>query len=115
MDFFSSKRIWVDDFTHDDLERLYQIGKGVINRHKICRAILNEWINSGGQIKVGNIIFDRYIKKRHCIYMVVEDNLWNNFRYLCSTRELDINIGFKIAVYHFINLDETILIQLFLY
>jgi hypothetical protein len=115
MDFFSSKRIWVDSTTYDKLDKLFQIRKGVVSREKIYRAIIYEWINNGGPTKVGDIILDKSIQKRYCIWILIEENLWDEFRYLCSIRGLDINIGFKIAVYHFVNLDEAILIQLFLY
>ena len=120
MDFLSSKRIWVDSNTYEQLDNLFQIGRGLVSREKIYHAIIREWVNNGGQVKIGKRIFEDSIRKRHCIWILVEDNLWYQFRYFCSTRELDINIGFKMAVNNFyelfdVTIDSITLIKLFLY
>lgn len=98
------KRVWVDDTTYERLSGLFKITRGFIPRDILCDAIIYEWIKSGGDKKVGNIILNEYTPKVHCVWIVIQNNLWNDFKTLCSIRELDINVGFRIAIYRFIYL-----------
>lgn len=119
MDFLSSKRVWVDSFTYEKLDKLFQIGRGLISRDRIYKSIIDEWIKCDGPTRIGNINLDMCIQKRYCIWILIDDNLWNDFKYLCSIKELDISVGFRSAIYYFwdlvINSGEVILMQLFLY
>lgn len=118
-----STRVWVDENTNDKINQLLQIGRGFINREKLFNGIIYEWIVSGGITNINNITYiDKYgktddISKIHCIWIVIENNLWGSFKILCSKKGLNINIGFKIAVNYFIDIineDSTNMLIYFL-
>lgn len=114
-EYITYKRVWTDDVTFDKLSDLFQITRGSITRYRLYRTMLEEWIDSGGDKKIGNVILTEYTIKNHCVWITVEESLWDDFKTLCYMRELDINIGFRIAVYRFINLideDNEILMRL---
>lgn len=106
MEWISSKRIWVDSDTYDKLNNPFKIIGRYISREDLLNEILYGWINSGGYTNIGDIELDKYVLRSHCIWLHVEDNLWNTFKYLCSERIIDINVGFRIAVlyYFYINI-----------
>jgi len=107
MKWISDKRIWVDDTTFNTLSYLFKATKGYINREKLCGAIICEWIKSEGNIKIGNIILNRDIQKIHCMWLVVDDDLWNTFKYMCYRNGIDLGSGFKIMVYRFVDLIDN--------
>lgn len=98
------KRVWIDDDTYDKLNDLFRKTRGYVKREILCNAILYEWIKNNGNLKIGNIVFDRYSSSRkiNCAWLNVDETLWDNFRYLCHRTGLDINTGFRIAIYNFI-------------
>lgn len=108
MKWISDKRIWVDSDTYDKLNNPFKILGRYISREDLLNDILCEWINSGGCRKVGNIDLDRYVLKTHCIWLRVEDNLWNTFKCLCSDRIIDINVGFRTAVLYYFYINVSI-------
>lgn len=103
MKFISEKRIWTDEVTFTKLGSFFEITRGYIKRDSIYDAIISEWIDSGGDIKVGNVILGQYSLKGHLIWMRVDESLWNNFKTQCYMRDLDVNAGFKIAAYRFLD------------
>lgn len=105
MDFLSEKRIWVDSDIYYKINNPFKIIGRYISREDLLNDILYEWIKSEGDTKVGNVDLDIYILKTHCIWLRVEENLWNTFKYICSNKIIDINVGFRIAVlyYFYIN------------
>lgn len=101
------KRVWVDIEFFNILADLFKTTRGLIPRYELCTAIIEEWLNSGGNIKVGNIRLDTNISKgvyRHCLWLIIEENIWNEFLNHCSARGLNINVAFRIAVYNFIEM-----------
>lgn len=103
MDFISGKRIWTDDVTFTKLGSFFKITKGYIKRDSIYDAIIRGWIDNGGDTSIGNIILGQYFFKRHLVWIRIDESLWNNFKTQCSRRDLDVNAGFKIAAYRFID------------
>jgi hypothetical protein len=108
MKWISDRRIWVDSDTYYKLNNSFMIIGRYISRENLLNDILCEWINSGGYIKIGNIEPDRYVLKTHCIWLRVEENLWNTFKYTCSERIIDINVGFRIAVLYYFYINACI-------
>lgn len=104
--YFTEKRVWVDDITFNILGEIFKFTKGYFGRDIVYKAIFNEWINSGGCMKIGNLILDQTAPKNHCIWVNVEEELWNNFKYLCNRDGRDINVAFKVAVNYFIDTIE---------
>jgi hypothetical protein len=98
MDFISERRIWVDDVTFCKLKTLFDDIKGCTSRYYMCNTIISKWIDDGGNIKVGGIIFEQNCSKKHFIWICVDDDLWDNFKILCDKRKLNVNDGFRIAV-----------------
>ncbi len=115
--YIADKRIWVDDDTFIKLSNLFKVTRGLIPRYELCSAILEEWVNSGGSLKVRNIILDEYSTKNHYIFIPIHEDIWDSFIYCCSNKKLNINIAFRIAVSYFINLidQETDLMEYFFY
>lgn len=105
-DYIVDKRVWVDIEFFNILTDLFKTTRGLIPRYELCSAILEEWLNSGGNIKVGNVKLDTNIsnKYRHCLWLIIEEDIWNEFLELCSSRGLNINVAFRIAVYNFIEM-----------
>ncbi len=104
MKWIIEKRVWVDDDAYDKLGELFFKSRGFVKRERLCNAILYEWIKGDGSVKIGNVVFDKYSggPKINCAWLNVDELLWYNFRDLCRKNELDINAGFRIAIYNFI-------------
>ena len=105
-EYIVDKRVWVDIEFFNILADLFKTTRGLIPRYELCSAILEEWLNSGGNIKVGNVKLDTNISKkyRHCLWLIIEEDIWNEFLEHCSLRGLNINVAFRIAVYSFIDM-----------
>lgn len=105
-EYIVDKRVWVDIEFFNNLTDLFKKTRGLIPRYELCNAILEEWLNSGGNIKVGNVKLDTNIsnKYRHCLWLTIEENIWNEFLSHCSTKGLNINVAFRIAVYYFFDM-----------
>jgi len=104
----AEKRIWVDSETYDKLNNPFKITRIYINRERLLNDILYEWINSDGCMKIGNIDIYRYVLKTHCIWLRIDENLWDTFKRLCSDRIIDINVGFRMAVYYYFYINKYI-------
>ena len=104
-----SKRVWVDVDTFKKLNRLFDITRGYIRREKIFDEAIREWKKSNGNKRVGNIILNDDTSKMHRMWIVVEEDLWEDFKILCNRYDVnvDINVGFKIAIYRFIDSIEN--------
>jgi hypothetical protein len=101
--YVADKRVWVDNNTYEILSNLFNNTRQLISRYDLCNSILDEWVKSGGVTKIGNINFDNYITRSHLMSISVDEEIWNNFIYTCRHR-FDMNLGFKLAVYYFIEL-----------
>lgn len=116
-EYIVDKRVWVDDDTFIRLSNLFKTTRGVIPRYELCSAILEEWINSGGSLKVGNVFLDAYSTKNHYLFIPIGEDVWDDFIWCCSNKKLNINIAFRIAVSYFINIidQEINLMDYFFY
>ena len=102
------KRVWVDSDTQSKLSELFRKTRGYVIRNQLIAHMLYEWISAEGITHVGDISYvDKFgdaenISKRRFINFQVEYFLWNDFICCCSDNGLNANIGFKIAVNHFL-------------
>ncbi len=97
-------RLWVDDYTYDKFNMLLSNTKGLLSRHQLCTAILEEWNKAGGPKKIGNVNLDNYITGTHFIPISANESAWYNFAAICTKNDIHIYPGFRMAVLYFLEL-----------
>lgn len=107
MRYLLPRRVWIDEKTHEVLDNLMVASAGLTIRDQLFDAIIYEWINTGGRVRINNINYAENFVPESFILFNVTDNRWNDFRTLCTIKRLNTNIGMKIAIMSFVDLVVT--------
>lgn len=107
MRYLLPRRVWIDEKTREVLDNLIIASAGLTKRDQLFDAIIYEWINTGGRVRINNINYAENFSPGIYILFNVTDDRWNDFRILCSVKGLNTNIGMKIAIMSFVDLVIT--------